>query len=265
MNRLLKVTLAAAVMLTGVSMLPACNGARDTAVNMIGQNGDKGFMIKTLSRGNRTRKYGLFVPVNYTRGTTTTKYPVIIFLHGVGEGGSDSIPNLKVGLGPIVGDQASSFPFIVIFPQSDNGHWNADSENATDVIAELDEVSKMYPVNADKVILTGLSTGGYGTWAIGSKYKDRFAALVPMASSENAFDQAPNLVNMPIRSFHNNGDPFAAMWNDEVMCQKINTLGGHADMTKTSGGGHNCWDIAYGETDLLTWMQQQMRKTPAGK
>jgi len=127
------------------------------------------------------------------------------------------------------------------------------------VIAELDEVSKMYPVDADRVCLTGLSTGGYGTWAIGSKYKDRFAALVPMGSSDNAFDQAPNLVKMPIRSYHNNGDPFAAMWNDDVMCQKINTLGGHAEMNKTDGPGHDCWDIAYGQTDLLSWLQQQRR------
>jgi predicted peptidase len=259
MNRLLKLSLATAVLLAGFSILPACNGARDTALTMVGQNGEKGFMVKTLIRGNRTRKYGLFIPLSYNR-SSTAKYPTIIFLHGVGEGGSDARANMRVGMAPYVADMASSFPFIVIFPQSDNGQWGPDTENATDVIAELDEVAKQYPVDLDRVSLTGLSTGGYGTWAIGAKYRDRFAALVPMGSSANAFGEAPNLVRMPIRSYHNNGDPFAAMWNDEVMCDKINTLGGHAEMNKTNGPGHDCWEIAYGETDLFSWLQQQRRR-----
>src|SRR5437016_1067318 len=109
MSRLIKLSLAAAVMLAGISVIPSCNGARDTAINMLEQNGDKGFMTKTLARGSRTRKYGLFVPMSYSK-TTTMKYPVIIFLHGVGEGGSDSKANMRVGLGPIVADQASAFP-----------------------------------------------------------------------------------------------------------------------------------------------------------
>lgn len=262
MNHLLKHSLAAALLLTGVSVMSACNGARDTALNMIGQNGDKGFMIKTLVRGDRTRKYGLFVPLSYTKGSAA-KYPTIIFLHGVGEGGSDCQSNLRVGMAPFVADQISSFSFIVIFPQSDSGQWGPDSENANDVIAELDEVSKMYPVDQDRVSLTGLSTGGYGTWAIGAKYRDRFAALVPMGSSDNAFGEAPNLVNMPIRSYHNNGDIFAAMWNDDVMVDKVNSRGGHAEMFKTNGPGHDCWEIAYGETDLFPWLQQQRRHATA--
>jgi predicted peptidase len=260
MNRLLTRSLAAALLLAGVSLMPACNGARDTALSMVGQNGDKGFMVKTLVRGDRNRKYALFVPLGYNKAAPT-KYPTIIFLHGVGEGGSDSQANLKVGMAPFVADQASSFPFIVIFPQSPSGQWDPNSEAATDVIAILDEVAKTYPVDLDSVSLTGLSTGGFGTWAIGSKYRDRFAALVPMGSSASAFDEAPNLVNMPIRSYHNNGDWAAAMWNDDVMVNKVNSLGGHAQMFKTDGPGHNCWEIAYGETDLFTWLRQQHRRT----
>jgi predicted peptidase len=228
---------------------------------MLGKNGDKGFMVKELARGDRTRKYGLFIPLHYS---ATTKYPVIIFLHGVGEGGSDCRANMRVGMAPFVADQADRFNFIVIFPQSSSGQWGPDSDNAMDVIAELDAVAKAYPgADMDRVSLTGLSTGGYGTWAIGSKFKNRFAALVPMGSSASCFNEAPNLVDMPIRSYHNNGDPFAMMWNDEIMVEKIRSLGGKAEMFKTNGPGHDCWEIAYGETDLFQWLMQQRRRPTA--
>jgi len=262
MKRLFKLGLAAACVLAGLA-ISGCNGARDTALDMLYKNGDKGFMIKEITRGTRTRKYGLFVPLSYS-ATSTTKVPCIVFLHGLGEGGNDSHANLRVGMAPFVADQASTFNFIVIFPQSDNGHWDPDGENATDAIAELDAVAKMYPnLDLDRVSLTGLSTGGYGTWAIGAKYKDRFAALVPMGSSGSDFDDVPNLVNMPIRSYHNNGDPFAAQWNDTVMVEKIQANGGHAEMFKTDGPGHDCWEIAYGQTDLFVWLAQQRRRPTA--
>ena len=260
MNRLLKLCMLIAFVLGGLA-LGGCNGARDTALDMVGKNGDKGFMIKQLTRGDRVRNYGLFVPLNYNNNN---KYPVIIFLHGVGEGGNDAHANLRVGMAPFVADQAATFNFIVIFPQSDNGQWGPDSENATDAMAELDAVAKMYPgADMDRVSLTGLSTGGYGTWAIGSKYKTRFAALVPMGSSDSCFSQAANLVDMPIRCYHNNGDIFAAMWNDDVMVERIKSLGGKAEMFKTDGPGHDCWEIAYGQTDLFQWLQQQRRHTMA--
>src|SRR3954469_21658256 len=110
MKRFLMHALAAAVLLAGAVALPACNGARDTAVNLLNK-GPKGFMHKTLVSGDRSRNYGLFIP-----NVNNTKYPVIIFLHGVGEGGSDATKNLKVGLAPFVADRQADFPFICIFP-----------------------------------------------------------------------------------------------------------------------------------------------------
>ncbi len=156
-------------MLVGVVGLSGCNGARDDAVNAEGP-GPMGFMVQTLVRGDRHRKYGLFVPLTYNQNQS---YPVIIFLHGMGEGGNDARSNMRVGLAPFVHDRQATFPFICIFPQSSSGGWDENSEAAKDAIAELDAVSKMYNVDADRVILTGLSTGGYGTWAIGAKYKER--------------------------------------------------------------------------------------------
>ena len=229
----------------------------DTAINMLEKDRPRGFMIQTVHNSGRDRKYGLFVPLNYD---AKNKYPVIIFLHGVGEGGGNAHPCLRVGLAPFVADRADNFPFICIFPQSSSGYWHENSEAASDVIAILAEVKQNYSVDADRVSLTGLSTGGYGTWAIGATHKELFAALVPMGSSENPTQFAEQLVGMPIRCYHNNGDIFAAMWNDTSMCDKINALGGSAEMFKTDGPGHDCWEIAYGKTDMFEWLLTQRRR-----
>ncbi len=263
MIRPLKLALAAAVLLSGVSMLPGCNGANDNALNQL-NDGPKGFMIKTLARGDRERKYGVFVPLTYD---SSRSYPCIIFLHGMGEGGSDSRPNLRVGLAPFVALRAADFPFICIFPQSDSGQWDENGQNAMDVIAELDITSKAYTIDQDRVSLTGLSTGGYGTWAIGAKYKERFAALVPMGSSEDPGKYAQVLADakMPIWSFHNSGDMFAMSWNDSGMVSKIKTMGwDEPQYTEYSAMGHDCWETAYGDGQLFAWLEQQHRHSASG-
>lgn len=259
MKSVLVHALAAAVLIGGFSVMPGCNGARPDAANALSAANKTGFISKKLVRGNRTREYSVFVPTNYN---ANTKYPVIIFLHGVGEGGSGAKKNLEVGLAPFVYDRMNNFPFICIFPQSESGGWNENSEAAADVIAALDDVSKSYSVDQDRVSLTGLSTGGYGTYAIGAKYKDRFAALVPMASNASADKYAGELVNMPIHAFCNGGDMFGAFGgNDRGMIERIKNLGGKsAQFTQTNDGGHNCWEGVYGSGELFGWLLQQRRR-----
>jgi predicted peptidase len=258
MIRLFKRSLLLAFALASLA-LAGCNGARSTAVDLLGKHERTGFMMKELTRGARTRKYVVFVPLDYNF-TNPAKTPVIIFLHGANEGGNLSKAQIRVGLGPIVADLESSFHFIVIFPQSDTGYWDPDGQNTMDVMAELDAVAKMYPgADLDRVSLTGIGSGGYGTWVIGAKYRNRFAALVPMASTASDSGAASSLVNMPIRAYHNSGDMIARPFNDTIMVDRIRALGGKAEMFKTEGFSTNCWEEAYGETDLFQWLAQQSR------
>lgn len=255
MKRLMKHALALSLLVFGLGTAGGCNGARDDALKAVG-GGPRGFMIKDLVRGNRDRKYGVFVPLAYD---ASQAYPVIIFLHGMGEGGNNAHANMRVGLAPFVHDRRDTFPFICIFPQSSSGGWDENSEAATDVIAELDAVSREYHVDADRVSLTGLSTGGYGTWAIGAKYKERFAALVPMGTSSGDGKDAQKLVDMPIWAFHNSGDMFAGVWNDTSMVNKINSLGGHAMINTYGALGHDVWETVYAKGELFEWLLAQRR------
>jgi len=260
MNRLLKLCVLLAFTLGGFALV-GCNGATNRALELVGKDNDKGFMFKTLTRGDHVRKYGVFIPLNYK---PTQKYPVIIFLQGVGEGagmGQGDGKNMTVGLGPFVALQRETFPFIVIFPQSAGG-WDADSVYAQDVITALDDVSKQYSVDPDRVSLTGLSTGGYGTYVIGAKYHERFAALVPMGSNGSDTSIADKLVNISVRAYCSEAGDIFAGDNDRRMVEKIKMLGGNAEFIQTPTSGHDCWEYVYGSGDLFAWMQQQRRRTP---
>src|SRR5947209_17137191 len=130
-----------------------------------------GFLDKVYrdSRGNEA-KYVLFVPHDY-RGERP--YPLIMFLHGLGESGSDGHKQVEVGLGPALRKREQKFPSFVLFPQSQRMNWNASSADARRAMAILDETCKEYRIDPDRIYLTGISLGGFGTWSLAAKYPER--------------------------------------------------------------------------------------------
>jgi predicted peptidase len=238
--------LCAALMM---SMLVGCS-ARSIDWENTGAPKGTGFQTKQLQFEGNSQNYTVFVPWNYS---PANHYPVVMFLHGVMEGGSDGRKCVTVGLGPEVNSRASTFPFIAVFPQS-TSDWESDY-HARLAIATLDQVLKDYPAgDRDRVFLTGLSNGGDGTWSIGTKYTDRFAGLVPMCSAAN-HDDAPKLTHIPIWAFHNSIDPFRNCGGIKSMCEKVNEAGGNAKFTEYGEFGHDCWTRAYSEGEVFTWMQ----------
>lgn len=213
-----------------------------------------GFILKTytLSNGD-SEKCSVFVPFNYD---AKKKWPAIVFLQGVGEGGSDGIKNTTVGLGPAIAKRPESFDFIAIFPQS-GGYWRSDDAHQM-AIDCLNAAEKEYSIDPSRIYLTGLSTGGEGVWLIGAKNNTRFAALVPMCaySGEKVADK---LTGVPIWAFHNSGDPFVWASSTKATVKKINSLGGNAKETIYGDFGHDCWTKAYRDPKLFEWLKQQRR------
>jgi predicted peptidase len=115
-----------------------------------------------------------------------------------------------------------------------------------------------YSVDPKRVILTGLSNGGHGVWAVAARYPDRFAGLVPMCGHSD-LDDVDKLTKIPIWCFHNSVDPFVPSGGSKEMCQQINKLGGNAKYTQYGDFGHNCWDKAYSDGELWKWMAGQSR------
>ncbi|MCX5638501.1 MAG: alpha/beta hydrolase-fold protein, partial [Planctomycetota bacterium] len=115
-------------------------------------------------------QYLLFLPEGY--GQKKQHWPMILFLHGAGERGSDLNLVKKHGPPKIVEGQ-KDFPFIVVSPQCPAGDWWTDKNEV--LINLLDDVVARYDVDAERIYLTGLSMGGFGTWTLASAYPDRFA------------------------------------------------------------------------------------------
>lgn len=217
-----------------------------------------GFTIHQLPN---ERKYGVFLPHDYTPNKW---YPTIVFLHGGFENGSDPEKAFNVGIGPVIADHASTFQYIVIFPQA-RGSWRDGPEETNDAYAALQEVRKNYRVDDSRIILTGLSWGGYGVWALAEEHPTDFCALVPMCATEKP-DAVPTIKNIPVWCFHNTLDPFVSAGDSKNMVKLINEAGGQAKLTTYTAFGHDVWVRAYNEPGLWEWMMKQRKAgtvTPA--
>ncbi|MGQ9525878.1 MAG: prolyl oligopeptidase family serine peptidase [Armatimonadota bacterium] len=240
------------------TQLKACdlnrNGAVDLAdINRILRNAaglrpSDRFVPRSIKVGAATRKYAVYIPPEYNG---LQEWPLIIFLNGAGECGTDGNLQTTVGLGPAIKRKMAEWPFIVLFPQKPNV---ADGWDRYDdmVMAQLEQTKSEYRVDASRIYLTGLSQGGYGTWAIAAKHPDLFAAIAPICGWGDAA-WAPALKSIPIWCFHGDADPTVPVSASIAMVNAVKAAGGDPKLTIYKGMGHNVWDRAYQQEDLAAW------------
>jgi predicted peptidase len=199
--------------------------------------------------------YLLFLPDDYGK-EPEKKWPVILFLHGSGERGTDL--NLVKLHGPpkIVGQQ-KDFPFVVISPQCPDGQW---WQPAT-LIALLDEVIEKYAVDPDRVYLTGLSMGGFGTWQTAIEYPDRFAAIAPICGGGNRY-LVPGIKHVPTWVFHGAKDQAVPVQASQEMAGVLQKVGGHVRLTIYPEAGHDSWTQTYDHRALYDWFLTHKRGAP---
>jgi predicted peptidase len=190
--------------------------------------------------------------------------PVILFLHGRGESGSDGLAQTTVGIGPAIRRHRERFPAIVVFPQSSTYGWRGVNLDAA--VAALDDVEQKFDVDLDRVYLTGLSMGGYGTWHLAVQQPERFAAIVPVCGG---FDErtadvpiaeaAKRIAAIPHWVFHGDADNIVPVEQSRRMVRALREAGGDVRYTEYAGVTHNSWDRAYAETELWPWFLRQRR------
>jgi predicted peptidase len=199
-------------------------------------------------------KYIVFVPKDYHGDK---EYPVILFLHGAGESGTDGKKQAAVGLGKAIRDRNEDFPFIVVFPQSQKGGWKASSDEGKRAVAILEEVQKTYKTDPRRVYLTGLSMGGSGTWSLAAAYPQRWAACAPICGRGDPAD-VEKLKNLPCWSFC--GDKDKVVENHRTMDKALKDAGAEARYTEYPGVPHNSWDRAYATPELYAWFLKHALK-----
>jgi predicted peptidase len=181
------------------------------------------------------------------------KWPLIVFLHGAGERGSD-LEKVKIHGPPKLVEEKEDFPFIVVSPQAEaTRNFDADA-----LIGLLDEVVRQLPVDEDRIYLTGLSMGGFATWAWATLQPDRFAAIAPIAGGWGPED-ACKLKDLPIWAFHGAKDNVVPVGPHQQMVDAVNACGGKAKMTVYPEADHDSWTETYANPALYEWFLQQRR------
>jgi predicted peptidase len=192
-------------------------------------------------------QYLLYLPADY--GRSEKKWPLIMFLHGKGERGDD-LELVKMHGPPKLIAQGRPFDFIVVSPQCPNNGWWPEQ---TDVlISLLDEIEAKYRVDTDRVYLTGLSMGGFGTWSLAERYPQRFAAIATICGGSE-HDVAYRLKNVPVWAFHGAKDQVVPVERSKEMVEAINAAGGDAKLTIYPEAEHDSWTQTYNNPELYEW------------
>lgn len=220
---------------------------------------ERGFLNRTYTDPEgKAHSFVIFVPAKFEPGSQP---PAMLFLHGAGDGGTNNINQIMVGLGPAIWKRKASFPFVTVFPQCRTGsNWGADGPDAQRALAMLKQTQAEFGTDPDRVYLTGLSMGGTGTWSIATKDPSAWAAIVPMcAGPATAKVEKFIAARLPVWNFCGDKDREGIVKANREMQAALTKAGVNAKYTEYPGVGHNCWDEAYGTDALYKWLLQQAR------
>jgi poly(3-hydroxybutyrate) depolymerase len=208
---------------------------------------------QTTAKFIRETNYQVYLPGGYNKDST--RWPLMLFLHGSGESGSD-VSKVKVHGPPKLADNGKKFPFIIVSPQSPvpNG-WDAET-----LYQLVQHIKKNYRVDEKKVYCTGLSMGGFGTWALAMKYPDEFAAIAPVCGGGDT-SNAWKLRNIPVWCFHGAKDDVVPPIGSENMVKAAKRFNNNVRYTLYTDANHNSWDLTYNNDSLYAWLLSQSKFT----
>lgn len=196
-------------------------------------------------------KFLLFNPKEY--GKEEKKWPLLIFLHGSGERGSE-IDLVKIH-GPLKFEGRDTLPCVVAAPLAPlETRWSVDGLDAM-----LDEILEKFPIDPDRVYVTGLSMGGEGTWNFAYEHADRIAAIAPVCGRTDP-SRAHRLKNVPVWAFHGAKDPIVPAYWSEEMIKNLKAAGGDATLTVYPETGHDAWTETYNNAELYAWLLKQRKR-----
>ena len=203
------------------------------------------------------------------------KYPLVIFLHGSGERGSDNNAQLKWGVMNFASDEnMKKYPAFVIAPQCPTGQqWasiargkngeislQSSPTKSMQLLMELiNQVKTKFSVDTNRIYITGLSMGGYGTFDALERYPNLFAAAVPVCGGGDV-SKAGSIAHIPMWLFHGANDPAVNTNLSYDMVSALVKLGAHPGLTVYPNVGHFSWIAAYNDAMMMEWLFSQRKK-----
>ena len=212
--------------------------------------------IYSISKGIEL-KYLFYLPDDYD--SSTVSYPLVLFLHGAEERGTD-IEKVKIhGITKHI-SQGQNFPFITIAPQcSKSSRWT-DPKIVLALTKLIEQTISDYRVDSERVYATGISMGGYGTFAIAIERPDLFSAIIPICGGVS-LDRIHNLKEMPVWIFHGNADQVVPVENSIKAHNELILINDQVKLTIYPGVGHDSWTETYANEAVYAWLLNQ-RKSP---
>jgi len=228
------------------------------------------FVERSLELHGATYRYRVFVPDGWT---AERRWPVVLFLHGSGERGSDNRAQLGQGLPPWLAEHGGDFPAVVVIPQAPAGsRWNGEVEQMA--LKALDDSIGEWHGDRRRLYLTGLSMGGYGAWQIALDHPGVFAAAaiicggirhpndsadlhvqgIPAEAGDPYAWIAAHLGTLPAWIFHGALDDVVPPEESRRMHAALQARGMEVRYTEFPGVNHGSWQAAYATKELWPWM-----------
>ncbi|MBA3313124.1 MAG: hypothetical protein H0T47_07530 [Planctomycetaceae bacterium] len=214
-----------------------------------------GFVQRVFRDDAGEHRYVVYVPRNYT---PDRPWPVMLFLHGAGERGTDGVRQSEAALGAMI-RRWGEFPWVVVFPQAEDERgpiktvWAPDAPDGRRALAILDEVERDYAIDPNHRVLTGWSMGGRGAYMQAAAFPEKWSAVLVVAGWAD-LDLAQKLRNVPLWSFHGTGDSLVNFSEDEALIKRIRDVGGSPLFTVMPDRGHYIWRTIFASPIVFEWM-----------
>jgi predicted peptidase len=204
----------------------------------------------------QTIHYLLFAPQQYD--ADGKGWPLLLFLHGLGECGNNELERVKVHGPPKLVEVRRDFPFVVVSPQcppQPGGLKDIPTAWRPELLIQLvDHVMAQVRIDPTRVYVTGLSMGGYGTWRLVAAHPERFAAAVPICGGGEPQSMAASLRRVPIWAFHGERDNVVPLPESDKMVDAVRRAGGDVRLTVYRDVEHDSWTQTYNNEALYQWL-----------
>jgi predicted peptidase len=229
-----------------------------------------GILFDALAGDGVPLRHAVYLPRDYD---PARRLPLVLFLHGSGESGTDSVRQLTQGLPQALLADPSRWPAIVLMPQkpTETAEWE---QFEGELLALVGAARRHWAVDPARIYLTGLSQGGHGAWVLGARHAGTWAAVVPVCGyvaarrgdaglpapfRGDAAELAARLAPTPVWAFHGEADDVVPVDQTVLLVEALRAAGGDPRVTIFPGVGHGSWDPAYRDEALPRWLFAQHR------
>ncbi len=238
---------------------------------------ETGFLNRKIELRGITYRFQVYLPEEWRRDDRK-QWPIILFLHGRGERGSEGMWQTQIGLPQEVRDHPERWPFVIVMPQCPQSSYWTDPDALAMAMTALDRETEEFHGDPGRTYLTGLSMGGYGSWELARQYPHRWAALAIAAggvfwsyaperwqlASTLPAEYAHALGRTSVWLFHGTEDNVVAPRQSELMFEAFKSAGGRVRLWLYQGLHHDAWTRAYNEPELPRWLLQHHLETKPG-